>query len=74
MTPPVEKLGGKHVDSFQLRTGGSAQTCWWKGCQRRGRVKLFYTKDGLNQTAAFVCINHALDLANDVLNTYKFKR
>ena len=67
-------IKGEQVDSFQLRSPGTHQKCWYKGCQRAGRVVLFYTVEKGRQERAWICVNHALDLANNVLTVFKFGR
>lgn len=71
----MTKLEAKHVDSFQLKKPtDSYPDCAFKGCSRAGRVVLFWSeKTGYGrQERSRICVNHALDLANEVLTEYKF--
>lgn len=63
------------VDSFQLQPPGAQVHCAYKGCHRMGLVRLFFhEEEAQNQTSERICVSHAFDLANGVLNRYKFGR
>lgn len=76
------KIGPEHIDSFQLvklpraylKDGPKYHECAMKGCKRTGRVRLYWSdrQQFPNQQSEYICVNHAFDLANEVLSKYKF--
>lgn len=68
-------IKAENVDSFRIKPGQQpARNCAYKGCRRAGRVTLYYTITSGRQDREDICTNHAFDLANNVLQKYKFGR
>lgn len=75
MTKIVIKLDPMTIDGFMFKEEATRRKCAYKGCRRKARVRVFWKSEGAaNQEREDVCVNHAIDLANDILLKRKFGR
>lgn len=70
----------EHIDAFlPVRDERGHRTsygkCWMKKCSRAGSIRVMYREHPeVQQRRAYVCVQHATELANQILSTYKFGR